>query len=92
MKATLRQRLSLVRAILAGIGIAGVPHVVYSQAFEYVITVNNVVVRGVDTVDTAAVAHREPPEFEKLRSSLTRAAIENHRKGERGAPSIGERQ
>jgi hypothetical protein len=52
-------------SFVAGAGIALVPGAVHTQPFEYVITFDNVVVRGVDTLDTPEIAHRELPGLDK---------------------------
>ena len=56
----MRLLLCLTYSILVGTGIL-VPSAVPTQPFEYVITFDNVVVRGADSVDTPDVAHREVP-------------------------------
>jgi len=59
------RRLCLMFSFVAGAGAVLVPGVVHTQPFEYVITFDNVVVRGVDTVDTPETAHRELPGVDK---------------------------
>jgi len=68
-------------SFVAGAGAVLVPGAVHTQPFEYVITFDNVVVRGVDTVDTPETAHRELPGLDK-ESPLAEAGTDRSKGGE----------
>ena len=55
------RRLCLLCSLVVGTGIVPVPSTAGAQPFEYVITFDDVVVRGVDPVDTPETVHRELP-------------------------------
>lgn len=59
------RRLCLLYSLVAGAGLALVPAAAHAQPFEYVITFENVVVRGIDPVDTPETVHRELPGLDK---------------------------
>ena len=65
------RRWNLTRWLLAGVGVGVALDVNIScaQAADYVITFDNVVVRGVDAVDTPEVAHREVPGLDTFSST-----------------------
>src|SRR4029453_13847850 len=77
-------RLCLIYSILVIIGIL-VPRAVQTQPFEYVITFNNVVVRGVDSVETPDVVHRELPGSDKS-SSPSEPGLDRSMRGEPTGP------
>ena len=60
------RRLCLLCSLVVGAGIVPVPSTANAQVFEYVITFDDVVVRGVDPVDTPEVVHRELPVLQGL--------------------------
>src|SRR6266508_2577051 len=83
------RRLCLMFSFVAGAGAVLVPGAVHTQTFEYVITFDNVVVRGVDTVDTPETAHRELPGLDK-ESPLAEAGTDRSKGKERIAgPPLG---
>jgi hypothetical protein len=59
------RRLRLLYSVVAGAGGALVPAAVHAQPFEYVITFDNVVVRGVDPINTPEAVHRKLPGLDK---------------------------
>jgi hypothetical protein len=79
-------------SFIAGAGIALSPGAVHTQPFEYVITFDEVLVRGVDTVDTPETAHRELPDPDKF-STPAEAGIDRSKRVERIAgqpPKVAE--
>jgi hypothetical protein len=77
-------RLCLISSILVTVGILA-PGAVHTQPLEYVITFDNVVVRGVDSVETPDVVHRELPGSEKS-SSPSELGLDRSTRGERTGP------
>src|SRR5882724_9861555 len=62
-------RWNLRRWVFAAIGIASAVNISFAQPADYVITFDNVVVRGADLiVDTPEVAHREVPGLDRFSS------------------------
>ncbi len=75
------RRRCLMFSFVAGAGAVLVPGAVHTQPFEYVITFDNVVVQGVDRVDTPETAHRELPGLDK-EFPLTEAGADRSKRKE----------
>ena len=74
MRSRHARQLCLIYSFAAVAGITLVPITVHTQPFKYVITFDNVVVKGVDTVDTPEMAHRELPGLDKALPSAEAGA------------------
>src|SRR5215813_1967277 len=77
----------LTGCLVGGASIVLPAHVGFAQRFEYVITFDNVAVRGVDPIDSPEAAHREIPGLDNVSVSVERRSEGvDSRAGAKGAP------
>lgn len=89
MKSGPRRQLFLAFCFVAMVGFALVARSAHPQPFEYLITFDNVVVRGIDSGDSPEVAHRELPGLDKS-SAPAEADLAKRRDGVAGQPPRGD--
>jgi hypothetical protein len=64
MRAGQNHGVVLALCLAGGVGLLFPPHLASTQSYEYVITFDNVAVRGIDIANPPSMAHRDPPGLE----------------------------